>query len=388
MPLESEGWAILFRTRGVRSWQGPLHQDPQARARAVSLETQRGIAAARVMGVSVMAGQRSGSQVGQFRTPHGPIVALGKVTQCYPRRPPRICRGPVRRAPLLLQTLMPLFPGTPPAHTPQHRLAPRGSPSAGRRLRRSAPPPRGPAMEPRRPRLRSGAGTRSPLPGSARRRASLGFRGGRGAVAGGGGCSGGGAPGDRAGPASRSPSPRSVAGPAARCSALERRQGRAQPGPPPPRPSQPGPPLPSPAPAAALPLPSSGEPSPPSRPGRRCAAPGAGESGVEARGSPWARLCAGAGAPPPPGRAGQGGPGTEGGSREGPGGGGLPGGGERRSKPRAGRGLRCPVPGSESAPAGGRCPGRGGARQGRAGRRSSRPEHPRPLPTPAFLLQL
>lgn len=52
----------------------------------------------------------------------------------------------------------------------------------------------------------------------------------------------------------------------------------------------------------------------------------------------------------------------------------------------AGRGVLSP--GCESAPAGGRCPGRGGARQGRAGRRSSRPEHPRPLPTPAFLLQL
>lgn len=149
MPLESEGWAILFRTRGVRSWQGPLHQDPQARARAVSLETQRGIAAARVMGVSVMAGQRSGSQVGQFRTPHGPIVALGKVTQCYPRRPPKDLQRPSPEGPSTFADL----DASVPRHTARpHPPTPPGTP--GLTFRRPQAPQ---VCAPPAPRPRDGA---------------------------------------------------------------------------------------------------------------------------------------------------------------------------------------------------------------------------------------
>lgn len=122
-----------------------------------------GIAAARVMGVSVMAGQRSGRQVGQFRSPHGPIVALGKATQCYPQEAPKDLQRPSPEGPSTFADL----DASVPRHTARpHPPTPPGTPGLTFRRPQApqvcAPPPRGPAMEPRRPRLRSGAGT--PLP--------------------------------------------------------------------------------------------------------------------------------------------------------------------------------------------------------------------------------
>lgn len=373
-------WRCHWSQKGGQSfserWESGLGKDPcigtppppAGQRRAVSLETQWGIAAARVMGVSMMAGQRSGSRGGQFRTPHEPTVALGKDTQYYPRRPPRICRGPVWRAPPLSQTLMPLSPGTPPPTPPNTAWHPGAHlpPAAGSAGLR---PPEAPRWS-RAARVYAPVrGPRSSRPGSARRGASPGFRGGRGAVAGGRDCSGGGAPGDRAGPASRSPSPRSVAGPAARCSALERRQGRAQPGPPPPRPSPPGPPLSGPCGRPPSPLFRGAEPALPAwaamrgarrgaRPGPACAL-GRGRLLLPAaRGGHGGRLARGAWRGRAAGRRGE------------------------AFKPRAGRGLRSPGGKAHRRAA----DARGTAGQGRAGRRGSRPEHP--LPTPAFLLQL
>lgn len=218
--------------------------------------------------------------MGQFRTPsRTPFSPWKGYSAPLPRRPTRICRGPICRDPALLQTLIPLSSDTA-TPSPHNRLRPRGSPSTGRRLRRSAPPSLRPRARPASPASPLGCGDPALRgPGAPAQRVSgapgrPGLLWRRGA-------------GDLAGPWSRSPSPRWVAGPAARGSAPEGRLERAQPGPPlrvPPSPARP-----SPAPAAALALPSSGEPSPPSPPWWRAR----GESEVAARGGgTWARRVA------------------------------------------------------------------------------------------------
>lgn len=159
-----------------------------------------------------------------------PLSLWGRRLSTPPRGPPALQR-PCLEGP---------FTSANPNSCPQARKPPaphaacdpRAHLRAGRRLSRSAPLEaprwsRGSGRSPGPPASPLGCRDQpSPRRGSARRQGLLRRRGA----------------GDREGPASRSPAPRWVAGPAARCSAPERRPKRAQPGPPPRRPSPPGPP--------------------------------------------------------------------------------------------------------------------------------------------------
>ena len=235
VPLESEGWSILFSRLGARPLPGPLDQEPLYQSQPSVSGNTVGGRSSRPIGVSLTARHRrgwGGSQAGRVRTPPEPRSRFGDGDSALPREDPRICRGPVWRAPLLLQTRIPVprhagpRPPTPPA-TPGLTFAPAAG-SAGLRSPEAPRWSRGSGRSPGPPASPLGCRDQpSPRRGSARRRPGLLRR--RGA-------------GDLEGPASRSPAPRWVAGPAARCSAPERRLERAQPSPPPPRPSPPGPP--------------------------------------------------------------------------------------------------------------------------------------------------
>lgn len=250
------------------------------------------------MGVSLTAGHRhecGGSQVGQFR-PHPSQTSISRWVGGYetlPNKDPQICKGPVWRAALLLQSLIPLSPGTPTPGPPR-RLRPQGSPSR----RPQAPQvcaPRGPAPERRLPvvagrypRLRSGAGISHPAAGVL----AVWAAGGRD-------CSGGGARGGSCGarvaPAVAAPgrgSCRPLLGSRAAAGA-----SAARPAPSASLPARPAPLRPL-RPPSLSPLPGS-QARPPGL-GGECAAPAprarrARESGVAARGSPGARPCAGQG---------------------------------------------------------------------------------------------
>lgn len=131
------GWATLFRRLGAWPRQGtPIAGPPRgvsANSGDPSSKSNGGVKEAARRGLQ--------SQEGQVHTPHEPRSRPGRGTRHYPRMPPRICRGPVWRAPRLLQTLIPLSPGTPPSPPPSPtRLQPQGSPYRRPQARRSAPP--------------------------------------------------------------------------------------------------------------------------------------------------------------------------------------------------------------------------------------------------------
>lgn len=352
-------------------WEPGLGEDPYIRTPKPEAEQCLGSHGGGVSGCRSSKGDRGvsdgRSEVGEPGWPvsHPPRThgRLGEGHSALPQGAPEDLQRPSLKRPSTFANLDASVPRQTAPPPPQRRPVPRGSPSAGRRLRGSAPPhPEAPRGS-RAARVSAGVrGPSCPRPRTARRRASPGLRGGRGA----GAALEAGRPGIARGPASRSPSPRSVAGPAARCWALERRQGRAQPGPPPPRPSQPDPPLSGPCGRPPAPLFRGAEPALPAwaamRSARRGGEPGGG-AGL-ALGPPVRR--GGGASSSRPRRAG--GPGR----REGAG------------CRAAGRGVETPGPGAgapaRSSRAGGRCPGHRGAGQGRAALQPARTPAPSPHP--------